>query len=105
MRFGRCSSWSRARWQTSARAGLMTAPFLIAALGLLVKVPPEVQFFSGGFLTAWNSLCLAILAPYVVLAFVGMGALLVSPLPDEDIYLDAADLLVLQFSAAPLCAV
>lgn len=105
MRFGRCSSWSRARWQTSARAGLMTAPFLIAALGLLVKVPPEVQFFSGGFLTAWNSLCLAILAPYVVLAFVGMGALLVSPLPDEDIYLDAADLLVLQFfGGAALCS-
>lgn len=104
MRFGRPSSWSGTRWQTSARAGLMTAPFLIAALGLLVKVPPEVQLFSGGFLIAWNSLCLAILAPYVALAFVGMGALLVSPHPDEDIYLDTADLLVLQFfGGAALC--
>ncbi|WP_456745937.1 hypothetical protein [Bradyrhizobium sp. USDA 4354] len=83
----------------------MTAPLLVAALGLLVKIPPEVQFFSGGYLTAWNSLCLAILAPYVVLAFIGMGALFVRPLADEDIYLDTADLLVLQFfGGAALCS-
>ncbi|MHC2618468.1 hypothetical protein ACVIW2_000500 [Bradyrhizobium huanghuaihaiense] len=105
MHFSRYLSWGGPRWQASARAALMTAPFLIAAFGLLVKIPPEVQFFSGGFLTAWNSLCLAILAPYVALAFVGMGALLVSPLADEDIYLDTADLLVLQFfGGAALCS-
>ncbi|AWM01947.1 hypothetical protein [Bradyrhizobium amphicarpaeae] len=83
----------------------MTAPFLVAALGLLVKIPPEVQLFSGGYLTAWNSLCLAILAPYVVLAFIGMGALFVRPLADEDICLDTADLLVLQFfGGAAVCS-
>ncbi|AWL95412.1 hypothetical protein [Bradyrhizobium ottawaense] len=95
--------WSWGGWRTSARAGLMTAPFLIAALGLLIKVPPEVQFFSGGPLVAWNSLCLAVLAPYVAIAFVGMGALLVNRL-DEGNDLDAADLLVLQFfGGAALC--
>ncbi|PJG52324.1 hypothetical protein CVM73_26735 [Bradyrhizobium forestalis] len=105
MRFGSCPSWRSTRWQTSARAALMTAPLLVAVLGLLVKIPPEVQFFSGGYLTAWNSLCLAILAPYVVLAFIGMGALFVRPLAGEDIYLDMADLLVLQFfGGAALCS-
>ncbi|MBR1132696.1 hypothetical protein [Bradyrhizobium iriomotense] len=105
MHFSRFLSWSGPRWQTSARAALMTAPLPIAAFGLLVKIPPEVEFFSGGFLTALNSLCLAVLAPYVVLAFVGTGALLVSPLADEDIYLDTADLLVLQFfGGAALCS-
>lgn len=103
MRFAERWSWSNTRWYAGARAGLMTAPFLVAALGLLVEVPPDVQFFSGGPLVVWNSLCLAVLAPYVVVAFVGMGALLVRPL-DEGNDLDAADLLMLQFfGGAALC--
>lgn len=97
MRFAKRRRWSNARWQAGARASLMTAPFLLAALGLLVRVPPDVQFFSGGSLVAWNSFCLAVLAPYIVLAFIGMGTLLVNPFSSEGDDLDATDLLVLQF--------
>ncbi len=101
MRLAKRWRWSK---QADARAGLLTAPFVVAALGLLVKVPPDVQLFSGGALVAWNSFCLAVLAPYIVLAFVGMGALLVNPLAGAGDDPDAADLLVLQFfGGAALC--
>lgn len=97
MRLGEVRSWNNARRRRLALVGLIAAPLLVAALGLLIKVPADVLYLTGGRIVAWNSFCLVVLAPYIVLAFIGLGSTYVDA--GEDSGLDAADVLLLQFFA------
>lgn len=84
MRLGEVRSWNNARRRRLALVGLIAAPLLVAALGLLIKVPADVLYLTGGRIVAWNSFCLVVLAPYIVLAFIGLGSTYVDAGEDLD---------------------
>lgn len=80
----------------------MTTPLVIAALGLLVPVPEQARILTGGPLVAWNCLCMAILAPYIIVLFLGLGFFVVRA---SDERLASAEFYLLQFFAGAALAI